>query len=1037
MLCVVDVVQTARRTDFGVAGTVTRLRVRSDQDLTAFDLRATSVFAVPGELALDERLVPDPVPFAGSVLELAGAVPPLAPKQWLAVSGKPARVALAPAAGVFRLDAGGWTPAGLPLRGVRALVPAGRGAAWAACDGGVYATADGGQTWIAVGTGLGAHVPTALVRGADGALYAGTDGAGVLVCRGGTGVWAPHDKGMSTEVVHALALDAFGGVLAGTEAGVWRLDPGAETWRAAGTGLSAVPVAALRVAAGVVYAASGAGGVFRLAPGGDWERLPEVPGAGVVTALEAGPDGTLYAGTAAAGVFRLPPDGGTAWVAVPGLAGAPVHALLASGGAVYAGTAGGVLRSPAGRSGWAPVPLGAANDVWTLAAEPGGALWAGCGPATVLTSADGLRQSALAMTRAAKLPASVAAALDAGTVPAAARDALARGGIKVDPLAQVEVRAPGRAWSTGTAAAPVFLYTLPEGIEAWIPGGLPILTAAPAYAPAPPPFAGAAGGSSRTGPGAGLRDAPGAGFEDVFDVDFGDVSGGDFGDAPGAGSGDVSSIDFEASLGVDFEDTPDDIHGSPAHATDREPRDADGIAAAGGLPSSTAVTGSAAAVRVREVAVRTDAGFAGGAWARDDEWSWQPAAKDDVPAAEVARAASCTVDGGTRTRLVLQAPLEGIYDPASAAVCANVAPATQGQSVSPLPNTNTTIASGEVLGSGDATAVGQQFRLARQPLTYVPDDSAAGARSTLVVRVDGAAWKEVPTLADQLPGATVYAVRTDATGCTTVLFGDGVQGARLPTGVENVRAWYRTGAGAAGNLPAGSITVPRVRPAAVRGITNPVPATGGVDPETPGAVRQTAPLAVRTLGRVVSLSDYADFSRVYPGVSLSRADLLRAAGHPLVAVTVAGVDGAVPDAGLVADLSASIAANRLNAGRFAVLAYEPLWFRFDARVVVDAAFDPDDVMARARAALAASLAFALRTFGGDVRLARLLETLQGVRGVEAVRPSALYVDGLRPALDPRLAAAAGRLDPHTGAPLPAQILLPHPRDGLSLNPASA
>ncbi len=39
----------------------------------------------------------------------------------------------------------------------------------------------------------------------------------------------------------------------------------------------------------------------------------------------------------------------------------------------------------------------------------------------------------------------------------------------------------------------------------------------------------------------------------------------------------------------------------------------------------------------------------------------------------------------------------------------------------------------------------------------------------------------------------------------SVVFGDGVNGARLPTGLENVRAEYRTGLGRKGNVAGGQI----------------------------------------------------------------------------------------------------------------------------------------------------------------------------------------------------------------------------------------
>ena len=44
------------------------------------------------------------------------------------------------------------------------------------------------------------------------------------------------------------------------------------------------------------------------------------------------------------------------------------------------------------------------------------------------------------------------------------------------------------------------------------------------------------------------------------------------------------------------------------------------------------------------------------------------------------------------------------------------------------------------------------------------------------------------------------------TGKTTIEFGDGVTGARLPTGQDNVRAIYRKGIGLDGIVSAGQLT---------------------------------------------------------------------------------------------------------------------------------------------------------------------------------------------------------------------------------------
>ena len=63
--------------------------------------------------------------------------------------------------------------------------------------------------------------------------------------------------------------------------------------------------------------------------------------------------------------------------------------------------------------------------------------------------------------------------------------------------------------------------------------------------------------------------------------------------------------------------------------------------------------------------------------------------------------------------------------------------------------------------------------------------------------------------------------RTDDDGQTTVVFGDGERGARLPTGPENVRAKYRNGIGKEGNVKAGQISQLATRPLGVKDVINP------------------------------------------------------------------------------------------------------------------------------------------------------------------------------------------------------------------------
>ncbi len=121
------------------------------------------------------------------------------------------------------------------------------------------------------------------------------------------------------------------------------------------------------------------------------------------------------------------------------------------------------------------------------------------------------------------------------------------------------------------------------------------------------------------------------------------------------------------------------------------------------------------------------------------------------------------------------------------------------------------------------------------------------------------------------PGDEVYTVRANDSGVSFVRFGDGQTGSRLPSGVNNLKAKFRTGLGAGGNLPPGRLNNLMTRPLGLQGVHQPCPSSGGEDPEQGEDARENAPLAVKALGRLVSLSDYTDFARAYAGIAKAHA----------------------------------------------------------------------------------------------------------------------------------------------------------------------
>lgn len=335
-------------------------------------------------------------------------------------------------------------------------------------------------------------------------------------------------------------------------------------------------------------------------------------------------------------------------------------------------------------------------------------------------------------------------------------------------------------------------------------------------------------------------------------------------------------------------------------------------------------------------------------------------------------------DEGSASRIHLATTLEHSYLADSLVIHANVAHATHGETVT------------EVLGAGNAARRFQQFTLKQPPLTHVRNPAtSSGAASTLEVWVNELRWEEVPSFHGRGPSEHIFVTRRDDEGRTVVQFGDGVHGARLPTGQENVRAEYRKGVGVGANVRAGQLSTLLTKPLGIKDARNPAPATGGDEPEPRDAARDNAPLSVLTLGRVVSLRDYEDFARGYAGIAKALATWSWDGERRGVFVTVAGPTGApVPDD--VLDLL--LGAIRASGDPFVplrVASYRKATFTTAFHLRTDPAREKAVVHDAAVAALRTAFDFRSRSFGQAVPLSDVIATVAAVAGVIGVDVDAL------------------------------------------------
>jgi predicted phage baseplate assembly protein len=387
----------------------------------------------------------------------------------------------------------------------------------------------------------------------------------------------------------------------------------------------------------------------------------------------------------------------------------------------------------------------------------------------------------------------------------------------------------------------------------------------------------------------------------------------------------------------------------------------------------------------RTLYVEDASGRAGTVTAALEKFVLAPADKNDPVVSEYALVAGVDTTSDPahtqlpHTRLLLASPLTFCYDRSTTTVNANVGLATHGQSVS------------EVLGNGDPTTPNQTFKLKQSPLTYVQAPTSTGRASTINVRVDGVDWSAVPSLYGQGPSASVYTTFNQADGTTDVRFGDGVEGALLPTGQSNVQATYRIGSGLSGNVGAGALTSLIDRPLGVSGVTNPQAATGGQDPQSVSDIRENAPLAVLTLGRAVSVADYANFTRSFAGIAKAHALWIPSGPGRGVFLTVAGAGGAALPAGnpTLANLIAALKGCGNPLIPISAQTYVETLFSFAAAVRYDPAYDQKAVEGGVRAALSRTFSFAARDFGQAVGIDEITAVIQGIAGVVAVNVTGL------------------------------------------------
>jgi hypothetical protein len=282
--------------------------------------------------------------------------------------------------------------------------------------------------------------------------------------------------------------------------------------------------------------------------------------------------------------------------------------------------------------------------------------------------------------------------------------------------------------------------------------------------------------------------------------------------------------------------------------------------------------------------------------------------------------------------------------------------------------------------------------LGQKPLTWLRDvGSPRGRTAAVELSVGGRAWREADDLLAAPATAPVFAVEAQPGGAARLRLGDGEHGAALPDGARVV-ATYRIGLGSGGDRAAKRIDGLLTSHPSIESTFNPLPTSGGADPEPTALARARGPSAIGTLDRAVSLPDVEVLARDFDGVR--RARVTRDPRRPrALAVIVCGPRGAALSDASLAALRSYLAVRVPPGVTVAVENRVVVPVRLGVLLRYQRGADPIALLQEARLRLGADVDAGTPPglldperveLGDDLELSQIYAALDGARGLHSV-----------------------------------------------------
>jgi hypothetical protein len=222
-------------------------------------------------------------------------------------------------------------------------------------------------------------------------------------------------------------------------------------------------------------------------------------------------------------------------------------------------------------------------------------------------------------------------------------------------------------------------------------------------------------------------------------------------------------------------------------------------------------------------------------------------------------------------------------------------------------------------------------------------NAADAVPSITLTDEDGNRWTAAQDLLADGASDKNFVVEVESTGVATLRFGDNTNGLS-PAANTVFTAKYRIGNGTAGNVGAESLIYFTGDPRIVS-CMNPLPASGGVDPETNAQIQRRAPQAFLTQERAITMADYMTAAEANTQVESAAATLRWTGSWYTVFVTAEPQGGAALGKSLRKSLTQSLNAYRLAGQDLKLNSPDYVSLQIALTVCVDAAYFQSNVQA--------------------------------------------------------------------------------------------